>query len=213
MAENDNKNEQGTTPEQRQQYSARREAQKQQARTQVAADKLDYRRGQVSRIEREIARQSFKGKGFDKHKEILWNAKWLNTGQFVQFQYNNKQRRVLCLSPYWTNTAGNSVLTAIELNDIAFAPQKLAQLFRVGSLPRVVSIAAIDDDGFRYFSVTPDFRTNPQVLYDLLQSKNKTITKNYKTYHMKHLRTGVIKMFNPIFSSYIINRMNILGVE
>jgi hypothetical protein len=176
-------------------------------------DKLDYRRGQTSALERAAARESFKGKGFDRHREIDWNVKFLNTGQFVQFQYNNKLRRVLVLSPNHINTSGNSVLTAIELNNIAFAPQKLGQLFRVGSLPRVVRIDAVDDTGFRYFAVSPDFNTNPQVLYDLLQTKNRTITGNYKTYYMNQLQTGVMKMFNPIFSSYVINRMNILGVE
>ena len=143
----------------------------------------------------------------------MWNVNALNTGQFIQFQYNNKLRRVLVLAPNFVNTSGNSVLTAIELNKIAFAPQKLAQLFRVGSLPRVVRIDAVDDTDFRYFSVSPDMASNPMALYDLLQTKNKTITGNYKTYYMNQLRTGVIKMFNPIFSSYVINRMNILGVE
>ena len=176
-------------------------------------DRLDYRRGQTSPLEKAAAKQFFKGKGFDRHREIDWNVGWLNTGQFVQFQYNNKLRRVLVLSPTYINTLGNTVLTAIELNDIAFAPQKLSQLFRVGSLPRVVRIDAVDDTDFRYFSITPDFQRNPQALYDLLQQKNKTITGNYKTYYHSKLRTGVIKMFNPIFSDYVINRMNILGVE
>tara|TARA_Y100001938_G_scaffold141966_1_gene212513 strand:+ start:2054 stop:2626 length:573 start_codon:yes stop_codon:yes gene_type:complete len=176
-------------------------------------DNLDYRSGTQSQLEKQIARQTFKGKGFDRHREIDWNVRWLNTGQFVQFQYNNKLRRVLVLSPFYPNTSGNSVLTAIELNDIAFAPQKLAQLFRIGSLPRVVSIAAVDDTDFRYFAVQPDFKRDPQALYNLLQAKNKTINKNYKTYYMKKLQTGVMKMFNPIFSDYVINRMNILGVE
>lgn len=176
-------------------------------------DKLDYRRGQVSSTERAAAKQFFKGKGFDRHREIMWNIGAINTGQFIQFQYNNKLRRVLVLSPNHINTSNNSVLTAIELNDLAFAPQKLSQLFRIGSLPRVVRIDATDDTGFRYFAISPDLVTNPMALYDLLQTKNKTIKDNYKTYYMKKLRTGVIKMFNPIFSSYVINRMNILGVE
>ena len=211
MAENDN-----NTPEQpnprRNQYLQERDRRRAQ-RSEKVSDKLDYRRGQQSKTERAAAKEFFKGKGFDRHREIDWNVRWLNTGQFIQFQYNNKLRRVLVLSPNWINTSGNSVLTAIELNNIAFAPQKLANLFRVGSLPRVVRIDAVDDTDFRYFAVSPDFRTNPQALYDLLQAKNKTINKNYKTYYMKHLKTGIVKMFNPIFSEYIIQRMNILGVE
>ena len=211
MAENDNNQEEPLSPK-RNRYIQERDRRR-VARSAKISDKLDYKTGQQSKTEREIARQTFKGKGFDRHREIDWNVKFINTGQFIQFQYNNKLRKVLVLSPFYTNTSGNSVLTAIELNDIAFAPQKLSQLFKVGSLPRVVSIAAVDDTGFRYFAVTPDFRTNPQALYDLLQAKNKTINKNYKTYFMKQLGTGVVKMFNPIFSSYIINRMNILGEE
>ena len=176
-------------------------------------DRLDYRRGQTSPLERAAAKQFFKGKGFDRHREIQWSLGAVNTGQFIQFQYNNKLRRVLVLSPTHTSAKGNPVLTAIELNELAFAPQKLSQLFRINSLPRVVRIDAVDDTGFRYFAVTPDLNSNPMALYDLLQQKNKTITNNYKTYYYNKLRTGVIKMFNPIFSSYVINRMNILGVE
>jgi hypothetical protein len=179
-------------------------------------DKLDYLRGQQSPQERQIVKQTFRGKGFDKHREIDWSLGAVNTGQFIQFQYKNKLRRVLVLTPGHIDprsTKGNSVLAAIELNKIAFAPNKLAQLFRVGSLPRVVRVDAVDDTGFRYFSVQPNMASNPNALYDLLRAKNKTITGNYKTYLMSELRTGIIRMFNPIFSNYVINRMNILGVE
>ncbi len=166
-----------------------------------------------SNVEHASVKQTFRGKGFDRHREIDWSFNLLNTGQFIQFNYNNKQRRVLVLTPAHINTSGNSVLTAIELNDMAFAPHKLSQLFNIGSLPRVVRIDAVDSTNFRYFAVQPDMENNPMALYDLLQAKNKTINNNYKTYYMSKLRTGVIKMFNPIFSSYIVNRMNIIGVE
>jgi hypothetical protein len=177
-------------------------------------DKLDQLGRDVpTRSETKSIKQTFRGKGGDRYREIPWKVGFLNTGQFIQFQYNNKQRRVLVLSPVHSNTAGNSVLTAIELNEIAFAPQKLAQLFKIGSLPRVVRIDSQDDDGFRYFSINVDLQNNPMALYELLQAKNKTINKHYKTYFYDKLKTGVIKMFNPIFSPYVVSRMTILGEE
>ena len=45
----------------------------------------------------------------------------------------------------------------------------------------------------RFFAITPDFQSDPMALYNLLQSKNTTITKNYKTYYMKPLYNNLKK--------------------
>ena len=60
------------------------------------------------------------------------------------------------MSPRWTSTKNNTVLTAIEINNIVFNPGKLVQIFNITSVPRRLKIAKTDDDGFRFFQVNFD---------------------------------------------------------
>tara|TARA_R110002020_G_scaffold237576_2_gene449955 strand:- start:4879 stop:5412 length:534 start_codon:yes stop_codon:yes gene_type:complete len=174
----------------------------------------DFKREIPTKKEQEASKKTFIGR----ERSIPWSVKSLETGQFISFTYNGKKRRVLVLSPKWISTKNNKVLTAIEINDIVFNPGKLTQIFNVTSAPRRLRIAKTDDDGFRFFQVNFDMSylnlmTTPNKLYKLLRNKNKVLSDNYKTYYLDKLKTGVIKMFNPILPEGIVTKFNIDEIE
>jgi len=159
-----------------------------------------------SPAEKKATKKSFTGN----ERSISWGIKQINEGQFIQFTYNGKLRRVLVLTPNWVDersTTGKAVLACIDLSDIAYAPNKLNKLFDKGALPRLVITAAIDKDGFRFFQISPSGGL------DTIVKKNKLFQKNYKTFYMNNIKTGVIKMYNPIFSTAMMVRLNIMDIR
>ena len=162
-----------------------------------------------SKTEKQIKKKVFQGI----ERKTPWAFKNLDTGQFVTFKYNGILRKVLILSPLWYTSKGNKILTGIELNDFAWEPPKLGKLFDVKVLPRIVRTEHLDPDGFRFFAVNFDLTIRggqPKKLYKLLQARHPLIHQNYKTYLRKKMTTGVIKMFNPVFSPATIRKFNIL---
>jgi len=148
--------------------------------------------------ERQETKTSFKGN----ERSIGWSLKQAETGQFIQFTYNGKRRRVLVLSPSYRSSKKNSVLTCVDLTVHGFAPNKLNRIFDIGSFPRLVRIAITDGDGFRFFEI------NPSTDLENLVTKNTFFKNNYKTFLRKKI-TGVVKMWNPIFSPAMIAKLNI----
>tara|TARA_Y100000356_G_C11253490_1_gene288579 strand:- start:135 stop:647 length:513 start_codon:yes stop_codon:yes gene_type:complete len=152
--------------------------------------------------EQRETKKSFKGN----ERTIGWSLKQVETGQFIQFTYKSKQRRVLVLTPDWRNVKENSILTCVDLTMLAFAPNKLNRIFDIGAFPRLIRTAVTDKEGFRFFQISPDI-----IDVEKLVSKNKFFKNNYKTFFRKRL-TGVIKMWNPIFSPAMIKKLNIEDV-
>ena len=138
-------------------------------------------------------------------RSIGWSLGQADTGQFIQFTYNSKRRRVLVLSPSWRSSKKNSVLTCIDLTIHAFAPNKLNRIFDIGNFPRLIRTAITDGDGFRFFEMAPTTDL------DKLVSKNTFFKNNYKTFLRKKI-TGVVKMWNPIFSPAMIAKLNIQDI-
>ena len=151
-----------------------------------------------SRTERQESKTSFTGN----ERSIGWSLKQAETGQFIQFTYNGKRRRVLVLTPSYRTSKKNSVLTCVDLTIHGFAPNKLNKIFDIGSFPRLVRTAITDDDGFRFFEI------NPSTDLEKLVTKNRFFKNNYKTFLRKKI-TGVVKMWNPIFSPQMIAKLNI----
>ena len=151
-----------------------------------------------SKTETRESTRSFTGN----ERTIGWSLKQASTGQFIQFTYNGKRRRVLVLSPSYRTSQKNSVLTCVDLTIHGFAPNKLNKIFDIGSFPRLVNTAVTDSDGFRFFEI------NSTADIENLVSKNKFFKKNYKTFLRKKI-TGVVKMWNPIFSPVMIAKLNI----
>ena len=141
---------------------------------------------------------SFKGN----ERSTPWSLKQTKTGQFIQFTYNSKRRRVLVLTPSYRTSQKNSVLTCVDLTIHGFAPNKLNKIFDIGSFPRLVVIAKTDNDGFRFFQISPR-----EDIEELVKKKN-FFKNNYKTFYRKKM-TGVIKMWNPIFSPAMISKLTI----
>ena len=154
-----------------------------------------------SKTERQESKTSFKGN----KRSIKWSLGQTQTGQFIQFTYNSKRRRVLVLSEEHRSSKQNSVLTCIDLSMHAFAPNILNRIFDIGAFPRLINTAITDDDGFRFFEI------NSSVDLETLVKTNTFFKKNYKTFYRKKM-TGVIKMWNPIFSPAMISKLNILDV-
>ena len=144
---------------------------------------------------------SFKGN----ERSTPWSLKQTKTGQFIQFTYNGKRRRVLVLTPSYRTSQKNSVLTCVDLTIHGFAPNKLNKIFDICSFPRLVVIAKTDDDGFRFFQISPR-----EDIEELVKKKN-FFKKNYKTFYRKKM-TGVIKMWNPIFSPAMISKLTIQDI-
>ena len=151
-----------------------------------------------SSTERQITKKSFKGN----ERSIAWSLKQTSSGQFIQFTYKGKQRRVLVLTPEYRSTKQNSVLTCVDLTMHAFAPNQLNRIFDIGSFPRLVVTAVTDTDDFRFFQISP------KEDIDGLVKKKKFFKDNYKTFYRQKM-TGVIKMWNPIFSPAMISKLNI----
>ena len=151
-----------------------------------------------SKTERQESKKSFKGN----ERTIGWSLKQADTGQFIQFTYNGKRRRVLVLTPEYRSSKKNSVLTCVDLTIHGFAPNKLNRIFDIGAFPRLVRTAITDEDEFRFFEI------NPNANLEKLVSNNKFFKKNYKTFLRKKI-TGVVKMWNPIFSPAMIAKLNI----
>jgi len=87
----------------------------------------------------------------------------------------------------------------------AYAPNKLNRIFDIGSFPRLVITATTDEDGFRFFQISPKEDIEGMV------KKKKFFKDNYKTFYRKKM-TGVIKMWNPIFSPAMITKLNIQDI-
>lgn len=154
-----------------------------------------------SRTERKESKKSFKGN----ERSIKWSLKQASTGQFIQFTYNSKRRRVLVLSEKYRSSKQNSVLTCVDLSMHAFAPNKLNKIFDIGAFPRLLRTAITDEDEFRFFEI------NPTTDLESLVKSNKFFQKNYKTFLRKKI-TGVVKMWNPIFSPAMIAKLNIQDI-
>ena len=154
-----------------------------------------------SKTERQASKTSFKGN----ERSIKWSLGQTQTGQFIQFTYNSKRRRVLVLSESWRSSKQNSVLTCVDLTTHGFAPNKLNRIFDIGAFPRLIRTAVTDTDGFRFFEISPDSDL------EKLVKTNKFFQKNYKTFLRKKM-TGVIKMWNPIFSPAMITKLNIQDI-
>jgi len=154
-----------------------------------------------SKTERTESKKSFKGN----ERSIKWSLGQVQTGQFIQFTYKSKRRRVLVLSEAWRSSKKNSVLTCVDLTMHAFAPNKLNKIFDIGSFPRLLNTAITDVDEFRFFQISS--------LVDLeaLVKTNKFFKINYKTF-LRQKMTGVIMMWNPIFSPGMIAKLNIQDV-
>ena len=155
-----------------------------------------------SKTEKTETKKSFKGN----ERSIKWSLGQAKTGQFIQFTYNSKRRRVLVLSEEYRSSKKNSVLTCVDLTIHAFAPNKLNKIFDIGNFPRYIVTAVTDDDGFRYFEISPN------VDLEKLVKSNNFFKNNYKTFLRKKM-TGVIKMWNPIFSPAMISKLNIQDVN
>ena len=151
-----------------------------------------------SRNERQIGKVSFKGN----ERTTSWSLKQASTGQFIQFTYNGKRRRVLVLTASYRSSKKNSILTCVDLTMHSLGPNKLNRIFDIGAFPRLVSTTTTDSDGFRFFGI------NPSVELEKLVKTNSFFKKNYKTFLRKKI-TGVVKMWNPIFSPAMINKLNI----
>ena len=165
-----------------------------------------------SQQEKAVKKATFKGR----ERRTKWNFNFLDTGQFVQFTYNHKPRKCMILSPVWKTSKKTKVVTAIDVTEMAWSPPELAKLFNVKVLPRIVRVEHIDDDGFRYFAVNFDLtRRGGQArkLWKLMQARHPILHNNYKTFKRKELQTGVIHLYNPIFSPATIDKFNIFGVE
>jgi len=172
----------------------------------MAKDLEEKGREVPSPAEKKATKKSFTGN----ERSISWGIKQVAEGQFIQFTYNGKLRRVLVLTPNWVDersTKGNPVLACIDLSDIAYAPNQLIKLFNKGALPRLLITAATDKDGFRFFQITPTSGL------DTIVQKNKLFQKYYKTFYMSSLKTGVIKMYNPIFSEAMLVKLNIMDIR
>ena len=154
-----------------------------------------------SSAEKQVTKTSFKGN----ERSIKWSLGQTDIGQFIQFTYNSKQRRVLVLTPEYRSSQKNSVLTCVDLTMHAFAPNKLNRIFDIGSFPKLVITATTDDDGFRFFQISPKEDIEGMV------KKKKFFKDNYKTFYRKKM-TGVIKMWNPIFSPVMISKLNIQDI-
>ena len=154
-----------------------------------------------SQAEKQASKTSFKGN----ERSIGWSLKQVETGQFVQFTYNSKRRRVLVLTPSWKSSKDKSILTCVDLTMLAFAPNKLNRIFDIGAFPRLIRTAIEDTDGFRFFEISPDANI------EQLVQKNKFFKNNYKTFLRKKI-TGVVKMWNPIFSPAMISKLNIQDI-
>ena len=154
-----------------------------------------------SSTEKRETKTSFKGN----ERSIGWSLKQAATGQFIQFTYNGKRRRVLVLSEQYRTSKKNSVLTCVDLTIHAFAPNKLNKIFDIGAFPRLVRTAITDTDNFRFFEI------NPSTDLESLVTKNKFFKNNYKTFLRKKI-TGVVKMWNPIFSPAMIAKLNIQDI-
>tara|TARA_A100001201_G_C4009807_1_gene177180 strand:- start:123 stop:629 length:507 start_codon:yes stop_codon:yes gene_type:complete len=166
------------------------------------AKPLEQKGRQVpSRNERTESKKSFSGN----ERSTPWSLKQTTTGQFIQFTYNGKRRRVLVLTPSYRTSQKNSVLTCVDLTIQGFAPNKLNKIFDIGSFPRLVRTATTDSDGFRFFEMAPTTDL------DKLVSKNTFFKNNYKTFLRKKI-TGVVKMWNPIFSPAMIAKLNIQDI-
>lgn len=171
----------------------------------MAKDIEEKGRQVPSPAEKTATKKSFTGN----ERSIKWGIKQVDEGQFIQFTYNKKVRRVLVLTPGYVDprsTKQNSVLACIDLSDIAFAPNELNKLFNKGALPRLLNTAITDSDGFRFFQIAP------ATGLDKIVQKNKMFQKNYKTFLMSKLKTGVIKMYNPIFSEAMMSKMNVSDI-
>ena len=151
-----------------------------------------------SKTEKTESKKSFKGN----ERSIGWSLKQADTGQFIQFTYNGKRRRVLVLTPSYQSSQKNSILTCVDLSIHGFAPNKLNKIFDIGAFPRLVRTAITDSDGFRFFEI------NPTADLEKLVSTNKFFKNIYKTFLRKKI-TGVVKMWNPIFSPAMIAKLNI----
>ena len=166
------------------------------------AKNLEQKGRQVpSKTEKTESKKSFKGN----ERSIGWSLKQAATGQFIQFTYNGKRRRVLVLTAAYRSSKQNSVLTCVDLTTHAFAPNKLNKIFDIGAFPRLVRTAITDVDDFRFFEI------NPSTDLEKLVSNNKFFQKNYKTFLRKKM-TGVVKMWNPIFSPAMIGKLNIQDI-
>ena len=154
-----------------------------------------------SPTEKQATKTSFKGN----ERSIKWSLGQTDVGQFIQFTYNSKQRRVLVLTPEYRSTQKNSVLTCVDLTMHAYAPNKLNRIFDIGSFPRLVVTAITDEDDFRFFQISPKEDIEGMV------KKKKFFKDNYKTFYRKKM-TGVIKMWNPIFSPAMIAKLNIQDI-
>ena len=63
--------------------------------------------------EQRETKKSFKGN----ERTIGWSLKQVETGQFIQFTYKSKQRRVLVLTPDWRNVKENSRVIGIPARE------------------------------------------------------------------------------------------------
>ena len=111
----------------------------------------------------------------------------------------------MVLSEEYRSSKKNSVLTCIDLSMHAFAPNKLNKIFDIGSFRRLLRTAITDEDEFRFLEI------NPTTDLESLVKSNKFFQKNYKTFLRKKI-TGVVKMWNPIFSPAMIAKLNIQDV-
>ena len=56
-------------------------------------------------------------------------------------------------------------------------------------------------------------KVQPSKLYRLLQIDNKVILNHYKTYYWEKLKTGPVRLFNPVFSPGTISKLNVREIE
>lgn len=172
----------------------------------MAKDIEEKGRQVPSPAEKTATKKSFTGN----ERTTKWSIKQVTEGQFIQFTYNKKLRRVLVLTPGYVDprsTKQNSVLACIDLSDIAYKPNQLNKLFNKGALPRLLITAIQTGDGFRFFQVAPTAGL------DKIVQKNKLFQKHYKTFLMSKLKTGVIQMYNPIFSEAMMTKMNVQDIQ
>ena len=70
---------------------------------------------------------------------------------------------------------------------------------------RIQASRTLLEYGFRFFEISPDANI------EQLVQKNKFFKNNYKTFLRKKI-TGVVKMWNPIFSPAMISKLNIQDI-